>query len=364
MDFDFSDEQLQLREAVARWADKAYPFERRREIERDGGFSRQAWGELAELGLTGLAIPEGQGGLGLGPVEAMVVMEELGRGLVLEPLGQALICGRLLSQLAPASPWLAKLASGQALLSLAWQERGSRYTASPCQTVAQGGVLSGAKSLVPAGAQADAFIVSARLGDRMALYLVEAGAPGLVRQGYGTQEGACAAELQFQDTPAQLLAGDGLAPLEEALDLGAACACAEAVGVMDRSLQVTTDYMKQRQQFGVAIASFQALRHRVADMKMQLELGRSMSYYAWLKLQTPAPERAQAVARAKVQLGQAMRFVGQQSVQLHGGIGVTDEYIISHCFKKLTALELSFGDTFHHLGQVSERMQETAGVFA
>lgn len=364
MDFDFSDDQLQLREAVARWADKAYTFERRRSIVQAGGFSRQVWGELAELGLTGLAVAEDHGGMGMGPLEAMVVIEELGRGLVLEPLSQALICGRLLSLLDPQSPWLAKLASGQALLSLAWQERGGRYRARHAQTLAEGGVLNGTKSLVPVGDQADAIIVSAQHGSRLALYLVEATAAGLSRQGYGTQDGGRAAELHFKDTPAQLLIADGLAALEEALDIGAACACAEGVGVMDRSLLITADYMKQRQQFGVAIASFQALRHRLADMKMQLELGRSMSYYAWLKLLAPAQERAQAVARAKVQLGQSMRLVGQQSVQLHGGIGVTDEYIISHCFKKLTALELSFGDTLHHLGQVSERMQETAGVFA
>lgn len=364
MDFDFSDDQLQLREAVARWVDKAYTFDRRRSIVEGGGFSRPAWAELAELGLTGLAVPEDQGGLGMGPVEAMVVMEELGRGLVLEPLGQALICGRLLSQLAPQSPWLARLASGEALISLAWQERGGRYRAAHCQTRADGQSLSGSKSVVPVGDQADAFIVSAQHQGRLALYLVEAGAAGLSRHGYGTQDGSRAAELHLANTPAQLLAADGLAALEEALDLGAACACAEGVGAMDKSLAITADYMNQRKQFGVAIASFQALRHRLADMKMQLELGRSMNYYAWLKLQAPAAERAQAVARAKVQLGQAMRMVGQQSVQLHGGIGVTDEYIISHYFKKLTQLELSFGDTLHHLGQVSERMQETAGVFA
>jgi len=364
MDFDFSDDQLQLREAVARWVDKAYPFERRREIERSGGFSREVWGELAELGLTGLAVPEDQGGMGMGPVEAMVVMEELGRGLVLEPLAQALICGRVLSQLAPQSPWLAKLAAGQAVLSLAWQERGGRYRAAHCQTLAEGDRLNGTKSVVAAGDQADAFIVPARRGGLIALYLVESGAAGLSRHGYGTQDGGRAAELHLKDTPAQLLAADGQTALEEALDMGAACACAEGVGAMDKSLAITADYMNQRKQFGVAIASFQALRHRLADMKMQLELGRSMSYYAWLKLLSPAAERAQAVARAKVQLGQAMRLVGQQSVQLHGGIGVTDEYIISHYFKKLTQLELSFGDSLHHLGQVSERMQETAGVFA
>ena len=364
MDFDFSDDQLQLREAVARWVDKAYTFDRRRAIVAEGGFSDQAWRELAELGLTGLAVPESQGGLGMGPVEAMVVMEELGRGLVLEPLSQALMCGRLLSELAPSSSWLSAVASGDKRLSLAWQERRARYRAEHCETLAESGRLSGTKSLVPMGDHADAFTVSARQGADIALYLVDANAPGLTRRGYGTQDGSRVAELHFNDTPAELLSADGLAALEEVLDIGTACACAEGVGAMEKSLAITADYMNQRKQFGVPIASFQALRHRLADMKMQLELGRSMNYYAWLKLQAPAPERRQAVARAKVQLGQAIRFVGQQSVQLHGGIGVTDEYIISHYFKKLTQLEMSFGDTLHHLGEVSRRMQDTAGVFA
>jgi alkylation response protein AidB-like acyl-CoA dehydrogenase len=148
------------------------------------------------------------------------------------------------------------------------------------------------------------------------------------------------------------------------VDIGIACSCAEAVGVMDKTLAITVDYMNTRKQFGVAIASFQALRHRVADMKMQLELGRSMSYYASLKLHAPAEERRRAMARAKYQLGSSMRFIGQQAVQLHGGIAVTDEYIVSHYFKKLTQLDMTFGDTLHQLGEVSARMQETAGVFA
>jgi alkylation response protein AidB-like acyl-CoA dehydrogenase len=161
-----------------------------------------------------------------------------------------------------------------------------------------------------------------------------------------------------------LVTDDGLQALEHAVDIGIAAACAEGVGVMDMTLATTADYMNTRKQFGVAIASFQALRHRVADMKMQLELARSMSYYASLKLNAPQPERRAAMARAKYQLGNSMRFVGQQAVQLHGGMGVTDETIVSHYFKKLTQLELSFGDTLHHLGEVSDRMQETAGVFA
>ena len=371
MDFDFSDEQLQLREAVTRWVDKAYPFERRREIEAQGGFSRPAYTELAELGLTALTVPAEHGGLGMGPVEAMVVMQALGQGLVLEPLTQTLMASTVLSH--HASPelqaaWLPALADGSKIISLAWQERGGRYRIEHAQTTAmpqgQGHVLTGTKSVVAVGDQADALLVSAKLDGQLAMFLVDGQASGLSRHGYGVQDGSRAAEVHLQDTPAVLITRDGLAALSLAVDLGAACACAEGVGVMERSLALTCDYMKQRQQFGVAIASFQALRHRVADMKMQLELGRSMSYYAWLKLETPEPERRQAIARAKVQLGQSMRWVGQQSVQLHGGIGVTDEYIISHCFKKLTALELSFGDTLHHLGEVSKRMQETAGVFA
>ena len=160
------------------------------------------------------------------------------------------------------------------------------------------------------------------------------------------------------------MVADGLAAIEHAVDIGIAATCAEAVGAMDKTLQLTAEYLNTRKQFGVTLATFQALRHRMADMKMQLELARSMSYYASLKLNAPEAERRRAMARAKYQLGVSMRFIGQNSVQLHGGIGVTDEYVGSHYFKKLTQLEMTFGDTLHHLGEVSERMQDTAGVFA
>jgi alkylation response protein AidB-like acyl-CoA dehydrogenase len=159
-------------------------------------------------------------------------------------------------------------------------------------------------------------------------------------------------------------AGEGFAALEHAVDIGIAALCAEAVGVMDQLVAVTVEYMNTRKQFGVPIATFQALRHRIADVKMQLELARSMSYFASLKMNDAPPARRRALAQAKLQLGQSMRFVGQQCIQLHGGIGVTDEYIASHYFKRLTVMELSFGDTLHQLGEVSARMQDTAGVFA
>jgi len=309
--------------------------------------------------------------MGMGPVEGMVVMEELGRGMVLEPLAHTLIAGGILGAYAPQelkAAWLPKIAGGEALAVLAQQERKARYRLDVCETQAtragSGWTVTGAKSIVPAGDQADAFLVPATAAGKIALLLVERGADGVHTRGYGTQDGSRAAEVTFKSAPASLITEDGLTALEHAVDIGIAATCAEAVGVLDKTMAVTVEYLNTRKQFGVTLSTFQALRHRVADMKMQLELARSMSYYASLKLNAPTDDRRRALARAKYQLGASMRFIGQQSVQLHGGIGVTDEYIGSHYFKKLTQLELSFGDTLHHLGQVSEMMQDTAGVFA
>ena len=371
MDFDFSDDQEQLRDAVRKWVDKGYTFERRREITQAGGFDRAAYTELAELGLCGLYVSEDQGGMGMGPVEGMVVMEELGRGIVLEPVQQALIAGAVLEAYAAEAlkaEWLPKIASGEAIVVLAQQERKARYNLSKCDTQAQQQEgqwnITGTKSMVAVGDHADAFLVPAMAAGKLALFLVAQGAKGAATSGYITQDGGRAAELSLNQTPASLVSLNGLTALKHAVDIGIACVCAEGVGVMDKTLAITVDYMNTRKQFNTTIATFQALRHRVADMKMQLELGRSMSYYASLKLNEPATERHQALARAKYQLGTSMRFIGQQAVQLHGGIGVTDEYIVSHYFKKLTQLEMTFGDTLHQLGEVSSSMQETAGVFA
>jgi len=371
MDFDFSEDQEQLRDAVRKWVDKGYDFERRRATVNAGGFDRAAYTELAELGLAGLYVSEDHGGLGMGPVEAMVVMEELGRGIVLEPLSQTLIASAVLQTHAPAdlqSSWLPRIAGGEAIVVLAHQERGARHHLNRCKAKAKeaGGqwTVSGTKSIVPAGDQADAFIVPALAGGQVALFLVERTAAGVTTEGYLTQDGSRAAEVSLANSPAQLITKNGQTALEQAADVGSACVCAEGVGVMDKTLAITAEYMNTRKQFNVPIATFQALRHRIADMKMQLELARSMSYYASLKLKAPEAERRQAMARARYQLGNAMRFVGQSAVQLHGGIGVTDEYIVSHYFKKLTQLEMTFGDTLHHLGEVSSRMQDTAGVFA
>jgi alkylation response protein AidB-like acyl-CoA dehydrogenase len=371
MDFDFTDDQQALRDAVRKWVERSYAFERRRAIAKNGGFDRAAYKELADLGLTGLYVSEQHGGMAMGPVEAMVVMEELGRGIVLEPLAHTLVASGTLGAYAPGdvqAKCLPKIASGEAIVVLAQQERHARWRLDECETKASGSGSSwrvtGAKSIVPVGDQADAFIVPALADGRIALFLVERAAAGVSTRGYGTQEGARAAEVKFNNSPAALIASEGLGALEHAVDVGIAAVCAEGVGVMDRTMAVTVEYLNTRKQFGVTLSTFQALRHRAADMKMQLELARSMSYYASLKLNAQATERRRALSRAKYQLGVSMRLIGQQSVQMHGGIGVTDEYIGSHYFKKLTALELTFGDTLHHLGEVSERLQDHAGVFA
>ena len=306
MDFDFTDDQEQLRDAVRKWVDKGYDFERRRGIEKAGGFSRQAYGELAELGLPGLYIPEEHGGLGMGPVEGMVVMEELGRGIVAEPFTQTLIAGAVLTGYAPdavKSAWLPKIASGESLVVLAQQERAGRYHLDKCEAKAalanDKWALTAIKSIVPAGDHADAFLVPAMADGQMALFLVERTAAGVTTNGYRTQDGARAAEVSFKDAPATLVTKDGLTALAHAVDIGIAAACAEAVGVMDKTMAITVEYMNTRKQFGVVISSFQALRHRVADMKMQLELARSMSYYASLKLcagrRTPPRDGARQV---------------------------------------------------------------------
>lgn len=375
MDFDFSEDQESLREAVRRWVEKDYTFERRQAIVRSGGFSREAWDGLLGLGLGGLLVPEEHGGLGFGAVDAMVVMEELGRGLVMEPFAQAGLIAPLLLKQASAeiqAAWLPRIAGGEALIVLAQQERGARYRLNQVSTRLADGKLTGHKSLVPAGDVADAFIVPVRVsgadGDAqgIALYLVERGTPGISTRAYSLQDGSRAAELTLNGASATLLAGpeQGLALLELAQDVGIAALCAEGVGAMEALLRITADYLNTRKQFGVVISSFQALRHRMADVKMQLELARSMSYYATLKLGEPAETRRLALSQAKLQLCNSLRYVGQQCTQLHGGIGVTDEYISSHYFKRLTVMGMQFGDDLHHLDQVSRRMQDTAGVFA
>ncbi len=377
MDFNFSDDQNSLRNAVAKWVEKGFDFPRRHALAKAGGQTRAVYAELAELGLTGLAIPEAHGGMAFGATEAMVVMEELGRGLVNAPFAAAALVTPTLLSAAPAelqAAWLPRIATADALVVPALQERSARYrlshiTSTAVQT-ATGWVLNGQKSVVPAADEADAFVVPARVwggaddSAGIGLFLVERGASGVTITGYPTQDGGRAGELMLDNAAAALVSADGWAVLQQAVDVGIAATCAEGVGLMDKMLALTVEYMNTRKQFGVTLASFQALRHRIADVKMAVELGRSMSFFASLKLGEAPEQRRRALSQAKVQLGRSMRQVGQQCTQIHGGIGVTDEYISSHYFKRLTMLEMAYGDTLHHLGEVSVRMQDTAGVFA
>ena len=253
MDFDFSDDQEQLRDAVRKWVDKGYTFERRRAAVAAGGFDRAAWNELAELGLTALTVPEAHDGMGQGAIDAMVVAEELGRGIVLEPIAQAFMASAVLSHYAPAavqSAWLPRVASGEALVVLAQQERKARYRLDICEAKAapaqSGYAVTAIKSIVSAGDQADAFIVPAQLDGQIALFLVERAAAGVITRGYVTQDGSRAAEVQLVNAPATLITTDGLAALELAVDTGIAATCAEAVGVMDKTVAITVEYMNQR----------------------------------------------------------------------------------------------------------------------
>ena len=375
MDFDFTEDQESLRDAVRRWVDKGFTFERRHALAKAGGATRAVYGELAELGLAGLVVPEDNGGLGQGAIDAMVVCEELGRGLVNAPYAHAALMTPALLAGAPdavRSEWLPGIAAGESLVVPALQERAARYRWQHVTTrAAQAGgawTLTGAKCAVPAADEADAFLVPARVSGAdadtagIALFLVRKADAQVTA--YGTQDGARAGDLRLTSSAATLVAQDAFALIETAVDVGVAAHCAEAVGLMDRLVAITVEYMNTRKQFGTTLASFQALRHRIADVKMQLELGRSMSYFASLKLGEPAAQRRRAISQARVQLGQSMRFVGQQCIQLHGGIGCTDEYVASHYFKRLTMLEVTLGDSLHHLGEVSARMQDTAGVFA
>ncbi len=371
MDFNFTEDHESLRDAVRRYIDKSYTFEQRRAIVKAGGFDRKSYAALAELGLTGLCISDAYDGMVMGSVESMIVMEELGRGMALEPISQTLLCSQLLQAFAPEflkQAWLPKIASGEALIVLAHQERGARYQWQKCQAkVTKAGenyALNATKNIVPVGDMADAYLVPALLDGKLALFLAPHQAACVSTRGYGCQDGSRAADVMMQNVPAQLVTTDGESAMQWAMDCGIANTCAYAVGVMDKTLALTAEYLNTRKQFGVVLSTFQALRHRIADMKMQLELARSMSYFVNLKLTSPALERSRAASQAKVQLSHSMRFIGQQGVQLHGGIGITDEYIMSHYFKALTQLDINFGDGLHHLAQLSSNMQDSAGVFA
>jgi alkylation response protein AidB-like acyl-CoA dehydrogenase len=381
MDFNLSEEQKMLGETVQRLIAKDYGFEKRRQIVRSSeGFSREVWKQFAELGLLALPLPETHGGMGGGAIEILVLMQSFGRGLVVEPyLATVLLCGGILAHAGTSEQQeelLPRIGGGELLMAFAHFEPGGRYERARATTTARkdkvGWRLSGAKAVVLHGDVAEKLIVSARTSGGefdaagISLFLIDANQPGVTVRGYATHDGQRAAEITLRDVQvgaAALLGreGEALPVIERALDRGIAALCAEAVGIMDALNEATLEYTKARKQFGVPIATFQALQHRMADMRIAAELARSMAIYAAAKADgADAPERSRAMSAAKTVIGQSARLVGQQAVQLHGGMGVTDELNVGHYFKRLTLINATFGDADHHLGQYSDLIVQDA----
>jgi pimeloyl-CoA dehydrogenase small subunit len=375
MDFDLSDEQRLLKESVERLVADRYDFEaRRRYAAEPEGFSRALWGQYAELGLLGLPFSEEHGGFGGGAVETMIVMEAFGRALALEPyLATVILGGGFLRHGATEEQRTAlipPIAAGELTLAFAHTERQSRFDLFDVATTAKrdgsGFVLDGEKGVVVHGDSADKLIVTARTAgarrDRagIGVFLVDAAAPGVGRRGYPTQDGQRAAEISFSGVrvgPEAVIGDpqDGLPLVERVADEAMAALCAEAVGCMAEMHALTIEYLKTRKQFGVPIGSFQVLQHRGADMFVALEQARSMAMFATMMAQDEnAAERRKAVAAAKVQIGRSGRFVGQEAIQLHGGVGMTMEFKVGHYFKRVTMVDTMFGDADHHLAAVAE----------
>jgi alkylation response protein AidB-like acyl-CoA dehydrogenase len=376
MQFEFDDEQLALQESVRRFLTERYSFEARRGcLAKPAGSSDEIWQAFAEQGFLSIGLPEAHGGIG-GATELMLTMEEIGRALVLEPyLSTVALCAPLIADHgteAHQADLLPRVAAGGLKLALAHGEVEARYASTVRTEASRAGdayLLNGAKATVLDGAVADLLLVSAQMKDRagkmLAVLLVEPNAPGVRLVRYRTQDGRSAADVFFNDVkvPARqvLGVGDATAALERAVQRGIAALCAEAVGAMEATNATTIEYTKSRKQFGQPIGRFQALQHRMADMFVQATQARSMSILATGRCaarvdaeQGDAALRRRDVSAAKCYVGKAARFVGQQAVQLHGGMGMADELAVSHYFKRLTMIDMTFGDSTHHLAAVSD----------
>jgi alkylation response protein AidB-like acyl-CoA dehydrogenase len=369
MDFAYNDEQRLLADSVGRWLDTDYRFEDFRRFAADHELARANWDRMAELGLLSINIAEADGGLGGGPIETLLVMQAFGRALVVDPfVGNAVVAVALIggqSAGARRTELLEQIGSGARRVALAALEPDGRYDLTHVRTIARAEgasfVLSGRKSVVLHGDSADLLIVSARTAgadnDRqgISLFLIGAHAPGVAIRGFPTIDGQRAAEVEFNEVQvgpdgllAQLHAGS--VALEWAVDRAIAAHCAEAVGAMEKLLELTAEHLRTRKQFGQPIGRFQALQHRIADMAIALEQARSMALLAAAKIDDPdRSERRRAISAAKVMIGRCGRTVGQQAVQLHGGMGMTDELPVGYYFKRLTAIDMSWGNVEHHV---------------
>lgn len=374
MDFDLSEEQRMLKESVDRLLEDRYSFEQRKTYTKaPDGWSRELWQQYADLGLLGVPFDSKYGGFGGGPVETMILMEAFGASLVLEPYFATVTlfggCIRIAGTDAQMAALLPRIAEGKLLGAFAHSERNSRYDLADVQTTARkdgaGWVLDGEKTVVIHGDCADKLIVSGRISggqrdkDGIGLFLVDAKAPGVTRKGYPTQDSLRAADITLKGVKvgaADVLGEPGKAfPIIERVAQSAIQALsAEAVGGMQEMLDITVDYLKTRHQFGVPIGSFQALQHRAVDMLVATEQARSMAMFAAMMVDEKDDiERAKSINAVKVHIGKSGRYVGQQSIQLHGGIGMTLEYKVGHYFIRSTMIEILFGDTDHHLAALA-----------
>lgn len=361
MQFQLTPEQSALKDSVARFVQRDYGFEHRTAILRSAeGFSRAHWSTFAELGWLGAGLSEDKGGYGGGPVENALILEELARGLVLEPVLACAVGALQLLAALPASAaveaLIAEIVGGETIAVLAHNERGAPTTSAVRS--ADGWRLSGTKRFVLSGDAADLFLITATMADgRLGVFSAPRDAPRLHTTAYRAVDGRRACDLAFVDldlpAEAQLCGGDDATPaVELALDHLTVGLCAEALGAMDAALWLTRDYLKTRKQFGVTLNTFQALQHRMADMLVETELARSMLLYAVAALsESDALKRAKAVSAAKAQIGEAGYFVCADAVQLHGGIGVTEEYAVGHYYKRQVLVRNLLGHTDEHLAR-------------
>jgi pimeloyl-CoA dehydrogenase small subunit len=376
MDFELTPDQQMITDGLERLLAERYDFEHRKaHLFGAPGWSRDMWSRYAEMGLLGLPFAQSDGGLGCGPVETMIVSEAFGRALALEPYIPTVLlaggCLRLAGTPAQRSDLVPRIAEGSELLAFAHVERQARYDLADVTTTAQRSAasadwtLNGAKSFVLHADTADKLIVSARVSgmqrDRsgLALFLVDSNAPGVARRAYVMQDGMRAADVTLSNVRVSsdaLLgaAGDALPIIERVVDYTIAALCAEAVGAMTRAHELTVEYLKVRKQFGTPIGSFQALQHRAVDMLVMIEQARSLSMYATMMAEeADARTRSQAISAAKAYVGRAGKLVGEQAIQLHGGIGVTEECAVGHYYRRLTMIDILFGDSAHHLAVVA-----------
>jgi len=378
MDFDLSEEQRLLKDSVDRLVADHYAFEQRKKyMAETTGWSQSVWNQYAELGLLGLPFEEQLGGFGGGGVETLIVMEAFGRGLVLEPYFATVVLGggllRRAGNDALRTALVPQITAGKLKLAFAHVERQSRYNLADVATSARkdgdGYVLDGAKSVVVHGDCAEKLLLTARVSgsrqDRngIGLFVVDSDAAGLTRRGYPTQDGLRAAELTLNGVRVSrdaVLSENALPAVEHVVDEAIAALCAEAVGCMQVMHETTLEYLKTRQQFGRPIGSFQVLQHRSVDMLVALEQARSMAMYAAVMAdETDAVERRRALAAAKAQIGRSGKHIGQEAIQLHGGIGMTMEYKVGHYFKRMTMIDMMFGSADEHL----QTLAKLGGLF-